>query len=73
VTAVPVTELAVRHLGAPITSTAMLGVFAAATGIVGIEAVAEAIHARFTGTTAERNEAVTRAAFAAAAVGRCAA
>jgi pyruvate ferredoxin oxidoreductase gamma subunit len=73
VTAVPVTELAIRHLGAAITSTAMLGVFAAATGIVGIEAVAEAIRGRFTGSTAERNEAVSRAAFAAAAVGRCAA
>lgn len=73
VTAVPVTELAIRHLGAPITSTAMLGVFAAATRIVDIEAVAEAIHARFTGSTAEHNEEVARAAFAATAVARCAA
>jgi pyruvate ferredoxin oxidoreductase gamma subunit len=71
VVAVPVTELAIRQLGAPITSTAMLGVFAAVTGIVSIEAVAAAIRERFSGATGERNEALARAAFASAAVGRC--
>jgi pyruvate ferredoxin oxidoreductase gamma subunit len=71
VTAVPVTELAIRHLGAPITSTGMLGAFAAVTGIVDIEAVAGAIRSRFNGPTGDRNEAVARAAFAAAVVGSC--
>jgi pyruvate ferredoxin oxidoreductase gamma subunit len=73
VAAMSVTGLAVRHLGAPITSTAMLGVFAAVTGIVDVESVVAAIRARFGGSTGERNEALARAAFAGAMVGRCAA
>ena len=66
VAASPVTDLAIEHLGAPITSTAMLGVLAAVTGIVDIEGVAAAIRARFPGATGGRNEALARAAFAAA-------
>ncbi|HEX9031842.1 MAG TPA: 2-oxoacid:acceptor oxidoreductase family protein, partial [Streptosporangiaceae bacterium] len=44
---VPATELAVRHLGRPVPSAALLGGFAALTGIVTIESVVAAIGARF--------------------------
>ena len=64
--ALPATEIALEHLGAPITSTAMLGFVAAATELVGIDAVCEAIDYRFRGEVATRNRAAARAAFAAA-------
>jgi len=66
VVAAPITDLAIEHLGSPITSTAMLGVFAAVTGIVDVDAVCAAIHERFGGATAERNESLARAAYASA-------
>lgn len=72
VIAVPVTEIAVRHLGSAILSTAMLGFFAAATGLVDIESVCAAIRDRFRAQIATRNEALAREAFAAAAEGRAA-
>jgi pyruvate ferredoxin oxidoreductase gamma subunit len=59
----PATELAARHLGSSKTSTAMLGFFAAATGIVSIESVCSAIRRRFPGEMGERNVALARAAF----------
>jgi pyruvate ferredoxin oxidoreductase gamma subunit len=63
VEALPVSELATSYLGSPITSTAMLGFFSAATGLIGIDAVGGAIADRFTGEIAERNVALARAAF----------
>jgi pyruvate ferredoxin oxidoreductase gamma subunit len=63
VVAIPATRLAIDHLGKPITSTAMLGAFAAATGIVGIDDVDDAIRARFSGALAERNVACACAAY----------
>jgi pyruvate ferredoxin oxidoreductase gamma subunit len=64
VMAVPATELAVEHLGAAITSTAMLGFLAGATGLVSVEAVVDAIRDRFRDQVARRNEDLARAAFA---------
>ncbi len=62
--AVPASELAVEHLGKPITSTAMLGFLASITGLLDPDAVSRAIRDRFRGEIAERNEALARAAFA---------
>ena len=59
---VPATDLAREHLGRPIPSAALLGAFAAASGYVGIDAVAAAIRERFTGTVAEGNVAAATAA-----------
>ena len=60
---VPATELAVNHLGKPITNTAMLGAVAAATRLFDLDDVAAAIEHRFAGAVAEANVAVARAAF----------
>lgn len=65
VRAFPATELALHHLGSAKTSTAMLGFFAASTGIVSIDAVCRAIRRRFSGDVATRNEDLAREAFAA--------
>jgi pyruvate ferredoxin oxidoreductase gamma subunit len=62
----PVTDLATKHLGSPITSTAMLGFLSAATGVLAIDAVCAAIEDRFTTDVAARNVALARAAFEAA-------
>ncbi len=45
---VPATELAREALGRPLPNTALLGAVAAATGVVGLEAVRRAITERFT-------------------------
>jgi pyruvate ferredoxin oxidoreductase gamma subunit len=62
----PATELAMRILGVPKTNTAMLGLFARATGLVSIDSVAAAIRRWFSGGVAARNEELARAAFEAA-------
>jgi pyruvate ferredoxin oxidoreductase gamma subunit len=59
---VPATELAREHLGRPLPNAALLGAFAAVTGAVSIESVAEAIRERFHGQAAAGNEAAARAA-----------
>ena len=59
------TELALAHVGRPIPNAALLGAFAALTGLLSLEAVCAAIRERFPGTTGERNCAAARAAFAA--------
>lgn len=70
---VPGTELALEHLGKQMTSTAMLGALAAATGLLDIEAVCAAIRERFSGDLGGRNERLARAAFEATTMGRAAA
>jgi pyruvate ferredoxin oxidoreductase alpha subunit len=60
---VPATELAQRHLGRPVPNAALLGGFAAATGLVSIDAVADAIRDRFPGPVADANVAAAREAF----------
>jgi pyruvate ferredoxin oxidoreductase gamma subunit len=44
---IPATELALEHLGKPVPSAALLGGFAAITGLVTLDAVIAAITARF--------------------------
>jgi pyruvate ferredoxin oxidoreductase gamma subunit len=61
---VPATELAREHLGRPLPNAALLGGFAALTGVVSIDSVAAAIRERFAGDVGERNAAAAKAAFA---------
>jgi pyruvate ferredoxin oxidoreductase gamma subunit len=61
---VPATEISREHLGRPRPNTALLGGFAALTGVVSLNAVEDAIRQRFAGEVAEQNLAVARAAYA---------
>jgi pyruvate ferredoxin oxidoreductase gamma subunit len=60
---IPATDLAREILGRPLPNTALLGGFAAQTGLVSIEAIASAIRATFASAVAERNVKVAEAAF----------
>ena len=60
---IPATQLALARLGRPLPGTALLGGFAALTGVVGLAAVEAAIWDRFTGTVGEGNAAAASAAF----------
>lgn len=59
---VPATDLARQHLGRPLPNAALLGAFAAMTGIVTLDAVAAAIRRRFNGEVGERNVQAAQAA-----------
>jgi pyruvate ferredoxin oxidoreductase gamma subunit len=61
---VPATEISREHLGRPRPNTALLGAFAALTGVVSLSSVQDAIRQRFTGEIAEQNVAVAAAAYA---------
>jgi 2-oxoacid:acceptor oxidoreductase gamma subunit (pyruvate/2-ketoisovalerate family) len=52
---VDATGIAVKNLGRPIINTAMLGAFAKATGLVGLEDIKKAVSERFKGPLAEKN------------------
>ena len=54
-TTVPATEIALRHLGRPLPNTALLGGFAALSGLIALDAVAHAIRDKFSGAVAEAN------------------
>jgi pyruvate ferredoxin oxidoreductase gamma subunit len=54
---VPATELARKHLGRPMPNAALLGAFAALTGVVTLDSVTTAIRARFPGALGEANAA----------------
>lgn len=60
---VPATELAREHLGRPVPNAALLGGFAAMTGIVGLKSVLSAISGRFRGPAAEGNLAAATVAY----------
>ena len=60
---VPATELAQRHLGRPVPNAALLGGFAAVSGVVSIESVVAAIRERFPGAVADGNAAAAQEAF----------
>jgi pyruvate ferredoxin oxidoreductase gamma subunit len=60
---VPATELAREHLGRPLPNVALLGGFAALTGVLSLESIAAAIRDRFAGATGERNAAAAAAAY----------
>jgi pyruvate ferredoxin oxidoreductase gamma subunit len=65
--AVPASDLAREHTGRPLPNAALLGAFAALTGVITLESVATAIRSRFSGPVGEANVAAARAAFAFAA------
>ncbi|HEV8222264.1 MAG TPA: 2-oxoacid:acceptor oxidoreductase family protein, partial [Streptosporangiaceae bacterium] len=60
---VPATELAREHLGRPVPNAALLGAFAALSGLVSMESVQAAISERFPAAVAEGNIAAARAAY----------
>jgi len=60
---VPATELAQRHLGRPVPNAALLGGFAAVSGMVSLDSVVAAIRERFSDAVADGNAAAAREAF----------
>ena len=59
---VPASELALKHIGRPVPNAALLGAFAALTGIVRLESVATAIRETFFSKVGEANVAAATAA-----------
>ena len=62
VLAVPASELALKHIGRPLPNAALLGSFAALTGIVQLQSVVAAIREAFPAKIAEGNVAAATAA-----------
>ncbi|MCW5663275.1 MAG: 2-oxoacid:acceptor oxidoreductase family protein [Piscinibacter sp.] len=60
---VPASEIAKQHLGRPLPNAALLGGFAAMSGLIALEAVVHAIRDKFSGPVAEGNIAAAREAF----------
>ena len=63
----PATELALKHVGRAVPNAALLGGFAAVTGLIALASVVAAITQKFPGAIAERNVAAAKEAFALAA------
>jgi pyruvate ferredoxin oxidoreductase gamma subunit len=63
-TTVPATEIALKHLGRPLPNAVLLGGFAALSGLVSLDAVGQAIRAKFSGKLADANVAAAAVAFA---------
>jgi len=61
---VPASDLAREHTGRPVANAALLGGFAAISGLISLDAVIHAISARFAGAVGEGNVAAARAAHA---------
>jgi pyruvate ferredoxin oxidoreductase gamma subunit len=59
---VPASELAIKHVGRPVPNAALLGAFAALTGIVHLDSVAAAIRQAFPGKIGDANVAAATAA-----------
>ncbi len=70
---VPATELALKHVNRPVPNAALLGAFAALTGIVHLHSVASAIRQTFPGKIGEANVAAATAAYEALALSPAAA
>jgi pyruvate ferredoxin oxidoreductase gamma subunit len=60
---VPASELAREHLGRPIPNAALLGGFAALSGLISLKSIASAIGEKFQGKVAAGNTAAATAAF----------
>jgi pyruvate ferredoxin oxidoreductase gamma subunit len=60
---VPATDLAREHLGRPIPNAALLGAFAALSGLISLESVNAAILEKFRGKLAAGNQQAAAAAF----------
>ncbi len=61
---VPATELALRCIGVPIPNTVLLGGLCAVSGMIGLDALAAAVRARFPAAPAEANITAAREAYA---------
>lgn len=61
---VPATDLAMQYVGRPVPNAALLGGFAALTGLIQMPSLEAAIREKFSGKIAEDNIAAARAAFA---------
>jgi pyruvate ferredoxin oxidoreductase gamma subunit len=61
---VPASELARKHVGRPVPNAALLGAFAALTGLISLDSVCVAIEERFPPRLAAANAAAAEAAFA---------
>ena len=61
---VPAGELAREHTGRPVANAALLGGFAALSGLISLDALAGAIRERFSGAVGEGNVAAAHAAHA---------
>ncbi|HSD00059.1 MAG TPA: 2-oxoacid:acceptor oxidoreductase family protein [Casimicrobiaceae bacterium] len=59
----PATELALKHVGRAVPNAALLGGFAAISGVVGLQSVTAAIREKFPASIAEKNVAAAKAAF----------
>ncbi len=53
--AVPATEIAMKRIGRPVPNAALLGAFAAATGLISLESVGKAVREKFPAKIAEAN------------------
>lgn len=62
-TTVPASEIALRHVGRPLPNAALLGGFAALSGLVSLDAVQHAIRTKFAGAVAAANCAAAAEAF----------
>lgn len=60
---VPATELALKHVGRPLPNVALLGGFAAISGIVQLDSVCDAIRDKFPAKIADGNIAAAREAY----------
>lgn len=61
---IPASELALKYVGRPLPNAALLGGFAALTGLIQMESLQAAIRQKFNGKIAEQNIAAAQAAFA---------
>ncbi len=61
---VPAGDLAREHTGRPVANAALLGGFAALSGLISLDSVTRAIRERFTGAVGEGNVAAAQAAHA---------
>ena len=64
ISVIPASELALKYVGRPLPNAALLGGFAALTGLIQMEALQAAIRQKFSGKIAEQNIAAAQAAFA---------
>jgi pyruvate ferredoxin oxidoreductase gamma subunit len=63
-TTLPATEIALKYLGRPLPNAVLLGGFAALSGLITLDAVSHAIHAKFSGKVADANVAAAAEAYA---------
>jgi pyruvate ferredoxin oxidoreductase gamma subunit len=61
--AVPASELALKHIGRPVPNAALLGAFAALTGLIRFDSVGTAIREAFPGKLGEANLTAAKAAY----------